>query len=143
MKERERPTRILARISFACAAVASVWLAFSPNFYQGVEVSSTASGEGKFSASLIEINGLDVVLLLIIPVALAGSGLFGLLIPRGLVPFSIRSLLWIPAILLGIFCLVGIITIGLFYLPAEIALVAAAVMAPKKELTSLDKQVGS
>ena len=38
-----------------------------------------------------------------------------------------KALLWTPALALLVFCVVGIFSIGLFYLPALVALLVAAV----------------
>jgi len=106
------------------AAAAGLMLAFFP-VYQGVGATATSSGgdvSGTYSTTVLEQNGAWVVLLLCLPVALAAIGLVGAARRN-------RLLVWAPAaVLLGFSMLAGF-SIGLFYVPAAVALLLAAVTA--------------
>ena len=135
----ERPTIIAAAIAHAMAWIAFLWLAFWPYAYQGVSATPVQVDElGKpvgeiesevvrYSASLVEVNGLGVLVPLFIPVALTGLGLMMLAAwSEGGVRRTI--LLWIfTAALLG-FCVLGFLSFGIMYVPAAIALAVAAVL---------------
>ncbi len=131
MNDKQTIVRILAA-SVILAALASILLAFWPYFYQGVVVSPGSSQQTNFHASLIEANGANVIFLLAVPIALTALGLSGIYMIRNNKPLSTKSLLWILSAIQGLYCLVGAASIGLFYLPAEIALVAAAFKAQRK-----------
>lgn len=109
----------LAAVTLAVAA--GIGLAFYP-VYQGEGESASSSGvvtSSTDSATLIAENGPWVALLLCVPAVLAALGLWAAL--RGH-----RSLAWIFAgVLLG-FCVLGAFSVGLFYLPAALALLLAA-----------------
>jgi hypothetical protein len=103
------------------ATAAGLFLALYP-VYQGVSESVSSSGavtSSTDSATLIAENGAWVILLLCVPVALAVVGLMGAV--RG--P---RALVWAPAVVLLVFVLLAGFSIGLFYAPAALALLAAA-----------------
>jgi len=109
-----------------------LWLALVP-VYRGVSVTATAPGETAIestpvTASLIEVNGLWVLLLLAIPVVLTGLALVSILLTA---PGQARrklSLLALAVLLVG-FGVVGSFSIGLFYLPSALALVVSAAVA--------------
>lgn len=125
------------RVSTASALVAHVlaWsvgvlLVFWP-VYSGVSVTPGLEGEAteesmRTSATLIEVNGFYVLLLLLVPILLTGSALSAILFaPKGQV--IRRAMLWtIVVVLLG-FCWLAIFSIGIFYLPAAFAVLVAAV----------------
>lgn len=128
MWKRARPWPTAA---FLLALAASLTLLFAP---LGSRVESTAGGGSIFSpapqhprsepemshVSLLEEQGWSVALPLAIPVALAGAGLAAG--ARG----ARRSLIVLAA-LLGAFVVVGALSVGIFYLPAEAALIVAGV----------------
>lgn len=135
----ERPAIIGAAIAHLLAWAAFLWLAFWPHSYQGmsatpVQVDELGNPIGAaeseivlHSASLVEVNGVWVLLPLLIPVALTGLALMALLAwSEGGV--QRRILLWIlTAALLG-FCVLGYLSIGVMYVPAAIALTVATVL---------------
>ena len=135
----ERPAMITAAIAHVLAWGAFLWLAFWPYAYQGVSatpvqvdelgnpVGEMEMGVERHSASLVEVNGVWVLLPLFIPVALTGMALIALLAwSEGGVRRTI--LLWIlTAALLG-FCVLGYLSIGVMYVPAAIALVVATAL---------------
>jgi hypothetical protein len=121
---RLTPAVWVAFAALLLAVVAGLWLAFSPGFYQGVSVTASASGEvvrRSEQTSLLAVNGMWALGLLAVPVALAVLGVFGS-------ARSYRFLLWSLAVVLLVFSILSGMTIGLFYLPAAIALLVAAAL---------------
>ena len=121
---RLAPTVWVALAALLLALAAGSWLAFSPGFYQGVSVTASSSGEvvqRSEQASLLAENGMWVLGLLAVPVALTGLGVFG-------AARRFRFLLWSVAVVLLVFSVISAMTIGLFYLPAAIALLVAAAL---------------
>jgi hypothetical protein len=110
-----------ALAALTLAAAAGLFLTLYP-VYQGVSESVSSSGtvtSSGDSATLIAENGAWVILPLCVPVALAVSGLLGAVRGR-------RRVVWVSAaVLLGFVVLAGF-SIGLFYAPAALALLAAA-----------------
>ena len=135
----ERPAIIAVTIAHVLAWVAFLWLAFWPYSYQGVSatpvqvdelgnpVGELESEVVRYSASVVEVNGVGVLLPLFIPVAATGVALIVLLAWRD--DGTLRTiLLWIlTAALLG-FCVLGYLSIGIMYVPAAIALVVATIL---------------
>ncbi len=124
-----RDGRLAATVWVALAALllafaAGLWLAFYPGFYQGVSVTASSSGEvveSSEQASLLAENGMWALGLLAVPIVLAGLGVFG-------AARRFRFLLWSVAVVLLVFSVISAMTIGLFYLPATIALLVAAAL---------------
>ena len=118
------PSGWAALVALLLAFAAGLFLALYP-VYQGVSVTGSSSGvvtSSRESATLITENGLGAVVLLCIPIVLAALGLPAAARRR-------RVLVWVPGgVLLGFVVLSGF-TIGLFYLPAAIALLLSAGMA--------------
>ena len=80
----------------------------------------------RYSVTAIEANGLHVILLLLVPILLTGIALLALRLTAK--SQAVRKvLLWGPAIVLLGFCAVAIFSIGMFYLPAALALLVAAI----------------
>ena len=115
--------------------LAALLLVFAP-IYQGVSVTPVTSGGAasepvRFTSTLVDVNGLSVLPLLLVPVALTALGLIAVLATCiGLA--KRRVLLWVSATLLLGFCVVSIFSIGLFYFPAAIALVVSAFMGLRR-----------
>jgi hypothetical protein len=121
---RLTPAVWVAFAALLLAVVAGLWLAFSPGFYQGVSVTASASGEvvrRSEQTSLLAVNGMWALGLLAVPVALTALGVFG-------AARSYRFPLWSVAVVLLVFSIISSMTIGLFYLPAAIALLVAAAL---------------
>ena len=130
------------------AWIAGIWLAFGP-VYQGVSTTPVVQSESmspasvgematpasqvvvesettRFTSSLIEQNGLWVLWLLLVPVLLTG------IVLRAVWQNNARNaLLWgVALVLLGLCVLAGY-SIGVFYLPAALALVFTAFTYPR------------
>ena len=80
----------------------------------------------RYSATAIEANGLYVILLLLVPILLTGIALLAFRLTAK--SQTVRKVLhWGPAVVLLGFCFVAIASIGMFYLPAALALLVAAI----------------
>ena len=128
-------TTLLAWTSHALAWGAGLALALGP-VYQGASVTAVAPGEPsgevvRNTATLVEVNGIWVIWLLLVPVLLTYVGLLAIHFAR--YRRSMRQLLlWGSALALLGFCGVAIFSIGIFYLPALLVLLLAAFSAGRK-----------
>ena len=132
---RRKAALIAAGLSHGLAWAAFLWLALWPGTYQGASVTPVPAGtppgevtvETTYStASLIEVNGRGVIPIILAPVGVSAIGLLTLL-RRGGGRWP-GSTMWVATGLLLAFCALGLFTIGLFYAPSALALLAAAVM---------------
>ena len=139
IKERENavkskwPIVIFSGVAHVLAWAALLWLAFWPYSYSGTSTTPIGpDGSGgqvvtNLSASLIEVNGWGVLIPLAVPVILTAVGLVAAL--AGERPRTWQKLImWIAAILLVVFCGLGMFSIGMFCLPSALALLAAAII---------------
>ena len=133
-------TNVSAWTAHALAWAAGVWLTFGPA-YKGVSVTPVlrdasetpvlrGDGSGseatRYTATLIEVNGLYVILWLLVPVVLTGIALLAVQLTNNSQARR-KILLWgLVVALLGL-CSVTILSVGVFYLPAALALLFAAV----------------
>ncbi len=125
---RNRIAVILAVLSLTAALAASVLLLFMP-LYEGVSVDPVTKQQTGMSATLIAVNGYRAIISLAIPPLLAAVGL--LRVARAV---RLRKLVvWIPALLLGIYTFITGFSIGMFYLPSAALLLAAAVSVQVQE----------
>jgi hypothetical protein len=123
-----------------CALVlAAVWsvalmvLALVAPAYSGESSSASMEGDGatttsttSTTATMVQVNGVYVLFLLAIPLAI--TGLVALLLRfRGSAGALIGA--WALTLLLGAFCFVGLMSIGLFVAPVALALVVACTTA--------------
>jgi hypothetical protein len=121
----------LAVLSHLLAWGALLWLVFYPNYYQGVGETIVAPGtaprvETSVSASLIAVNGWSVLRVLIVPPVLSGVGLVSVWLSEP--TRGAKALQWFSALLLFGFCVLGAFSIGVFYVPAAVALLTAVVL---------------
>jgi hypothetical protein len=124
-----RAVKLSTAAAHVLAWAVSLWLAFGP-VYQGVEATPVGpDGTGgevtRFSQSLVAANGLWVLMLLAIPVALTALGLLVVFKWNGGRAGN-RLALWGLAIALLVCCGLGLFSIGLFYLPAALAMIFSA-----------------
>lgn len=122
-------------IAHTFAWAAALFLAAWPT-YQGESVAAVSPGgvpsePVRFTATFIEVNGVSALLLILAPVLLTAlAALAAMLMPverrwRG-------ALVMTSAVLLLGFCAAGIASVGMFFLPATIALFYSAVMGLRK-----------
>ena len=146
MKKRVGATSVSAWVAHALAWAAGILLVLAP-VYQGVGVTPVAQSESmapmprvesvtpvpegeevtRYSATLIEVNGLHVIWLLLVPVLLTGVALWATRRP-GDWRARRKAILWGSSMLLLGLCALSILSIGVIYLPAAFALVFAAVI---------------
>ena len=123
-------TAISVWTAHALAWCGGLWLAFGP-VYQGVSVTPTTPGGAeteatRYTATLVEVNGLWVIWLLTVPVLLSGLAVLAVrLTDAG--QLRRKVLLWVCTLPLLAFCAAAIFSIGLIYLPSALALLCAAV----------------
>ena len=115
-----RVTRTGAICSLLLASAAGLGLALWPCAYQGVEAAGGGAPERQFCESLVEANGMSVLGVLALPVLLAGVGLVA-------VRSRHRGVLVVVMMAMVAFCVLAIASVGLFYLPAAVALIIAVV----------------
>ena len=123
---------VLSLLAHAWTWGVGLFLVFYPYAYSGFATRSVSNSDGTttttvetgLSASLIEINGLFVLLVLLVPIAVSGMFLaIALSEPRDRA--LTITLLWVTAIvMLGFGVLVA--SIGFFYVPGALAMLAAA-----------------
>ena len=115
-----RVTWIGAICSLLLALAAGLGLSLWPCAYQGVATAGGGAPERQFCESLVEANGMSVLGVLALPVLLAGVGLVA-------VRRRHRGVLVVVMVALAAFCVLGLASVGLFFLPAAVALVVAVV----------------
>ena len=133
--KRHNPIAISTGLAHLLAWAAMLFLALGP-VYQGTSTAlMTAGGVAgeptRGTATLIQVNGLSVLPLLLFPVFLTALGLWAVL-KTDLRRIWARGLLRASAAVLLVLCLVGIGSIGLFYLPAAMVLLFSAVKGSRR-----------
>lgn len=130
---------VSAWVALGLAVAAGIYLAVGPA-YEGVEVTAAAPGESsaqvrRLTATYIEMNGLRAAALLVVPVAVSGLAVWAVH-ARDAGRIRRRASLWIFAVVLLGLCAVTFLSIGLLYLPAGIALLAAALAGSRTKALS-------
>ncbi|MCY4474469.1 MAG: hypothetical protein OXC83_03425 [Chloroflexi bacterium] len=137
---------VMAWAAHLLAWAASIWLAFGPIYqgvsYSGVEGSSEPSSSTlnpedwtHYTETLIEANGLQVVLVLIIPILM--TGIIVLTVHRADIGTVWRIvLIWGLALALFGLCYITLLSIGTLYLPATLALFITAVIDSIAKVTA-------
>lgn len=122
---RERylsPKRVVQIAALALALTAALMIAVLP-MYTEMTVSSDGT-ESTSRATVLEVNGLWVLVLIAVPVLLAA------------LPLSARGRAWQPlsitsAALLSACVVLGMVSIGLFFLPAAVVAIVGACLSPR------------
>jgi hypothetical protein len=120
-------------LAHGAAWAAFLWLLLWPYSYRGVSVTAVQKGSGEVpvttytSASFIEANGLTALIPLLAPVALTGLALLAVWFWDA-PPMGKRLSLWALAAVCLVFCVLGAFSIGVFYLPAALALIITAIV---------------
>ncbi|HLA18405.1 MAG TPA: hypothetical protein VJ253_03710 [Dehalococcoidia bacterium] len=117
----------LAAAACALSLAAALFLALWPESYQGTSV-TTDGRVTETSASLIEENGAEVLLWLLLPVAACLWALLASLSEST----GAKAAMWLMGLLLLLFAWVSILSIGAFYLPPALALLVAALSATRR-----------
>ncbi|MXY47560.1 MAG: hypothetical protein F4Y44_11420 [Chloroflexi bacterium] len=124
---RNRVVLTVSTLSHIFAWAATLFFIFWP-VYSGVSVRAGESGVGSVSGkTLIEVNGLWAALLIVLPIIFTAIALIASF-PSVAHPRLMLTLRWTAFALLLTFCAVSSLSIGLFYLPAAIAALVAAIV---------------
>ncbi len=135
--KKNRAATVSATITHLLAWAAFLWLALWPYSYQGISAAAVSVDGGgetttevvRYSASLTEVNGYWVLLPLSAPVLVTALALLSLLTWKGKGGRVGNTLiLGSLAVVLLIFSVLGLLSIGLFYLPAAIASIMTAII---------------
>lgn len=118
-----------------------LWMVFVP-VYQGVSVTASMPGgpageTTKHTRTLVEVNGLWVLTLLLVPILLSGVALLAIVLTDA-GQARRRALLWTPTLALLVFCVVGVFSIGLFYVPVALALLVATITGSLRSNTETE-----
>jgi hypothetical protein len=128
------PLRLVARLALAAAVLWSLVilvLGFTLPVYGQASTSSTIDASGETTTTvestltLVAANGTSAVVVLLVPLV-ASVAVALLLILGGDVA---RKVAWVLAILLTVLCVLGLMSIGLFVVPAAVALLVACTSA--------------
>jgi len=117
----QKISEISAMIAILLTWIPFLFFLFMPA-YRGNEI--TLVGTVQKTATLVEMNGFWVIWLLLIPISLSCMATVGVIMTR----LSRRRrliMMWMGTSLLFSFCLIGLGSIGLFYLPSLLMLVLA------------------
>ena len=78
---------------------------------------------------MVTVNGLGVLLVLAVPIAITGLGLFAMI--SNVVTYGVaRILLWSSGISMALICLLGALSVGVLYIPAALAMIVSAIAGP-------------
>jgi hypothetical protein len=118
-----RTTRALAWAAVAWTVAVALVLLVAP---MGTRVSASSNGSETVTTtshtSLLETEGAGVIVILLVPVAVALAGALG----RG----AARQRRIVAGSVLLVFCLLGAMSVGLFFVPAAAALLTAGLKTP-------------
>lgn len=115
-----------SRVPIAAAALAHIFAWAATVFFLFVPVYRSNTGS---TATLVEVNGLSAALLLVVPVALTAVTLM-VSLPGAPHPRIMLTLRWTTFAFMLLFSLAGAASIGMFYIPATIAVFVAASVQP-------------
>jgi hypothetical protein len=126
-KKAWRRTDLWQVVALGLSLAASLALLVIPAF-GGTSASSEGAGEVTRTTTLLESEGPGVLLVLLVPVVLT-------LLPLLVRGRGRRVVSVLAALLLGVGALMGLASIGAFYLPALISAIAAATAAVQEPVT--------
>ena len=110
-------------VSLGLTVAASLVSLLAPTFTVAVARHAESGGEFEMRESLLAHMGPMAILLLLIPVAIAALPV--LLRPAG------TALTVVTAVMLNVWVFLGLATVGMFYIPAGVG-VLAAIFAPRR-----------
>ncbi len=135
--KRHNAAVVSTGIAHVLAWIVVLGMVFGP-VYQGASVVPVAPGETpneptRTTATLIEVNGWGVLPILLVPAALTGLALLTILKTNS-GHTRRRVLVWVPAVLLLGFCILGSFSIGILYLPSALALVLSSILVARSRV---------
>ena len=124
---------ILAFGAAGLAVAASVALLFLP-VYSGTSVDAATGKQIATHSTLLQVNGSRVLIPLLIPLVLVGLGVFAVRrMKRN--DGDGRLALWLAALALAVYSVLTGFSIGEFFAPAALMMLAAAVLARRSPET--------
>ena len=137
---QDGPGALALWAAHALTWAAGVWFAVWP-VYRGTSMATSPDGRSgtvtHTTETLIEADGWPAVIALSIPILLTGLALV-LVYATGRWRLVRKTMLWVLAVVLLGFCVVGIMSIGFFYIPAALALLVGIILNPTKAAIGLD-----
>ena len=137
MSRLPKAAAVSAWVAHVLAWATGAWLAFGP-VYQGVSATFPGESAGeatRSTATLIEVNGLYVVPLLLVPILLSGIAVWAVR-DTDAGRLGRRVLLWVLAVVLLGLCALSILSIGMLYLPTALAMLVAAILGSAGQAAS-------
>ncbi|MBM3941717.1 MAG: hypothetical protein FJ316_02095 [SAR202 cluster bacterium] len=123
-----RAARWMTVLAHGLAWSAFAFILFWPWMYHGTTIEVGPDGIQRvvpYSATFLEVNSRWTLIPLLVPVGLTAAGL---LVALGAHGRRNIVLLWIVTALAAVFCVLGSFSVGMFYAPACLALLAAAII---------------
>ena len=127
-------TQVAAILAHSLAWAAVVYLLFVP-VYAGQITTAVAQGQPPVitntttstSATLVEVNGLEIIPMILVPVLLTGFALLGVVFTK---PgrAARKAILLTATVLTFGFCALAMFSVGIFYLPGAVALLVSAIL---------------
>lgn len=136
MKIKGNAAIVSALMSHILTWVALLWLLLWPYSYRGVKTEATVPGElpgpsTEVHASFLAVNGLRVIPILLIPVAITAILLAVTASKHSRKTTTIAA--WTLVSVLLFFCVLGVFSIGPLYLPAALAAAVTAFMLLRRK----------
>jgi hypothetical protein len=125
--KKNRASKITALAGLTWSVVVSIMLVFLP-VYRGVSVDSSGPQSALPTETLIQVNGYRALFLLLIYVLLTAAAAVPILRASHLWGIP-RAIVWIAAVMLMIYIVLSGFSIGPFFLPAGLLLIAAAILS--------------
>lgn len=132
MVQRPVAARVLQGVAFALTIAVALAVLFLPTYASETSSAGSGSPDGPVvteGLTALAVNGPAILVPLLIPVFLTG------------LPFLVRGKPWkgvsiAATVLLAAFAVLGLASIGLFYLPALVASTAALLVRPPAKPTA-------
>lgn len=129
----DRPTRVLLWIGAAWSAALVVAALLVPAYTTGATSSPGPLGTGSpkgppalsTTATLVQVNGIKVLALVGLPLVVVALVAWALGRRRARGQAGAGPVAWTLTVLVGLFALAGMLTIGIFVLPVAVLLVVA------------------
>ena len=138
---QDGPGALALWAAHALTWAAGVWFAVWP-IYPGTSATPSAGGGSgtvtHTTETLIEADGWPAVIALLIPILLTGLALV-LVYATSRWRLVRKTMLWVLAVVLLGLCVVAIMSIGFFYIPAALALLVGTILNPTKVAADFDK----
>ena len=127
-------TQVAAILAHGLTWAAVVYLLFVP-VYESQRTTAVAQGQPAViintttstSSTLLEVNGLEIIPVILVPVLLTGFALLGVVFTK---PgrAARKAILLTATVLTFGFCALAMFSVGIFYLPGAVALLVSAIL---------------